>query len=264
MTFKLIKHEFRATRRLMLPLLAALLATSLLTRFSADFLTAVGDPGGFFVMLAGLLSTTYSVLAFSAGFITAFFMAQRFYRSMLGDEGYLSFTLPVSVHQLVLSRLLVAVFWFALSALIEIFAVFAMLYEAGFWRLLTEELPGLVRIFFVDFDLNFTLYALEWAAIAVVMLASGVLMVYASFATGQLFKRNRLLMSFLSFLGYVLFSQTLIVIISLPLTSIPMPDLDLAVGLHVVFLLFLLGTVLYAAFYYMVTVFLLGRKLNLE
>ena len=96
MLTKLLKHEFRATARIMGPLYLVLLAVALGFNFSARLM----DSGNFVLnMLAALVVMAY-VVAITAVFIVAFIlMLQRFYKNLLGDEGYLMFTLPASVSQ---------------------------------------------------------------------------------------------------------------------------------------------------------------------
>ena len=95
MLTKLLKYEFRATARVMLPLYLILLATALGANLSTR---GMGDLG------------TLLVLAFALAILAVFIMsvvimAQRFRQNLLGDEGYLMNTLPVQSWQLVLSKL---------------------------------------------------------------------------------------------------------------------------------------------------------------
>ena len=77
---KLIKYEFRATRRTMLPLYAALLCVALLTRLSMSALSVPGGGAhhGFLNFVAGIMGMLFGLLTFALGFITLFLMAQRF------------------------------------------------------------------------------------------------------------------------------------------------------------------------------------------
>ena len=122
MLTKLLKHEFRATARIMGPLYLVLLAVALGFNFSARLM----DSGNFVLnMLAALVVMAY-VVAITAVFIVAFIlMLQRFYKNLLGDEGYLMFTLPASVSQHITAKLVVAVLLDVLSVAAAILAVLA-------------------------------------------------------------------------------------------------------------------------------------------
>ena len=123
MLTKLLKHEFRATARIMGPLYLVLLAVALGFNFSARLM----DSGNFVLnMLAALVVMAY-VVAITAVFIVAFIlMLQRFYKNLLGDEGYLMFTLPASVSQHITAKLVVAVLLDVLSVAAAILAVLAL------------------------------------------------------------------------------------------------------------------------------------------
>ena len=96
MLIKLLKHEFRATARIMGPLYLILLAVALGFNFSARLM----DTSNVVLnVLAALVILAY-VAAIIGVFIVSFIlMLQRFYKNLLGDEGYIMFTLPASVHQ---------------------------------------------------------------------------------------------------------------------------------------------------------------------
>lgn len=54
-------------------------------------------------------------------FVTFFFVVYDFFKSLFGQQGYLSFTLPVSSHQLLGSKVIVYGGWLILSYLVFIF-----------------------------------------------------------------------------------------------------------------------------------------------
>ena len=129
MLTKLLKHEFRATARIMGPLYLVLLAVALGFNFSARLM----DSGNFVLnMLAALVVMAY-VVAITAVFIVAFIlMLQRFYKNLLGDEGYIMFTLPASVHQHVWSKLIVSAVWFIATGVVVFLSVFVAAFNVSF------------------------------------------------------------------------------------------------------------------------------------
>ena len=109
MLSKLLKHEFRATGRVMLPIYAAVLALAVLANLSIRFIQNTGS--AFLRILFGLLIAAFVVSIIAAVIMTLVMMITRFYRNLLKDEGYLMHTLPVSVHGLVWSKLIVSFVW---------------------------------------------------------------------------------------------------------------------------------------------------------
>ena len=98
---KLLKQDFRATARIMLPLYAAVpvlgLFTNLITRLCEN-------QNGFLIRAIGaLVSFVFSLSLIAAVVTTVVLMILRFYRNLMTDEGYLMFTLPVSTTELIFS-----------------------------------------------------------------------------------------------------------------------------------------------------------------
>ena len=108
---KLLKHEFRATGRIMLPLFGILLLVSVGANFSSRGMlnsdsSLLRTLGTIFIML-------FIVGIFAVGIISFVLMINRFYKNLLQDEGYVMMTLPVCVHQQIWSKLIVSTVWFA-------------------------------------------------------------------------------------------------------------------------------------------------------
>ena len=115
---KLIKHEYKQTGKTMLPMLGAVLVLAGLTKISmfiGDMTTARFQSEsmqyGVFSFITDLLSAI-TIFAFIAAMAAIVILSvTRFYKNMLGDEGYLMFTLPVSAQQHIFAKLLVAFSW---------------------------------------------------------------------------------------------------------------------------------------------------------
>ena len=107
---KLLKHEFRATARIMVPLYLVVLAMGFGGGLSIRGLALDGR----WIKLACVLGCAALCI------ITAVFLIWRFSRNLLGDEGYLMFTLPVSVHQHVWAKMLAAAVWFLVSLAVAV------------------------------------------------------------------------------------------------------------------------------------------------
>ena len=113
---KLIKHEFRATGRILLPVYLVMLLTAALVR---GFQVLTEQTAGEFMRALAVLSVLLFSAAVFGGSILAFvLMIYRFYKNLMTDEGYLMFTLPVSRSQLIWSKLIVSMAWGILSAVL--------------------------------------------------------------------------------------------------------------------------------------------------
>ena len=207
---KLLKQDFRATARIILPLYAAVpvlgLFTNLINRLCEN-------QTGFLIRAIGtLVSFVFSLSLIAAVVTTIVLMILRFYRNLMTDEGYLMFTLPVSTTELIFSKLIVSVVWF-----LGTFAVDAL------GLLLSGMIGGYEDIVRFRFAFTFgTPYSMPitqaqagWltAAVVVLVILCGLalcLMTYAAMAIGQSFKKNKGLMSVVFF--FVLWIGTRIVL----------------------------------------------------
>ena len=82
---KLLKHEFRATARTMLPMFGVVLVLSLLANLS--FARIADTDSGALDILFGLFIFAFFLGLFTMGVMSLVVMIQRFYKNVLGDEG---------------------------------------------------------------------------------------------------------------------------------------------------------------------------------
>ena len=152
---KLLKHEWRATRGMLGTLCLVCLGASLLgggtMRYliSATFQEAQHDA---IVVINVLAMVAAMIVVAVAGVAGLFLYIGRFYKSRFTDEGYLTFTLPVSTHQNLLSSMantaigMVLVF-FAICAALGIWLTIGFSGIPDFYQTVWEKLPELWDIF---------------------------------------------------------------------------------------------------------------------
>ena len=95
---KLLKYEWKACARICLPLYAVELLVAFINRLLYSDIGSkllYGIPSIVMTML-------YAAIMVALFVVTAVVLVQRFYKNLLGSEGYLMFTLPVSVSQHIL------------------------------------------------------------------------------------------------------------------------------------------------------------------
>ena len=118
---KLIKHEFRATARIMGPLYLVLLVTALGANLSTRGILETPYP--VLNILGALLVMAFVVAIMAVCVVSFLLMIQRFYKNLLRDEGYLMFTLPVSIPAMIFSKLIVAIVWAVLTVLVMLLGI---------------------------------------------------------------------------------------------------------------------------------------------
>ena len=273
---KLIKHEFRATGRIMLPLVAAELLLSVFAGLSVRGLSNAQSMGFLNVMYVTTLSVFFLGL-FAIWVVALVLMIQRFYRNLLRDEGYLSMTLPVSVDEHIVAKLIVPFVWFAALAVLS---VVALLVLASISAASSFDLHGMFRAFREGWPVDFgafgggqiLLLGLEFLLVCFLSSCVSCLRCYMSMAIGCSAADHKLLYSFLAFIGI----GTAMSVIRNQLFFGVAPNLDLhsfaalAESARGVMLLMhgavwsvILGLLAVCALYYFVTRWFLKNKLNL-
>lgn len=109
MLIKLLKNEFIATGRIMGAVYAAyiVLAAYILGSYYVHRETATTAQ-----MIGVILLVVISMCSF---ILTVVVMISNFQKSLYGDQGYLSFTLPVKGSSLLFSKILTSIIWFAIA-----------------------------------------------------------------------------------------------------------------------------------------------------
>lgn len=268
---KLIKHEFRATSRIMLPFLLIILALTLgvIVFFSWDSSTNL-----VLQVFSGILMVAYVIALIASFIIILVLMINRFRTNLLGDEGYLTFTLPTSIHQIVWSKIIVSCVWFIATLAVVTLSGFIVSLDA-------MAFADVRRIFFELWDamtlryaLNGTAIILEFLLLIFVSYASTCLQFYAAMALGYSFNRRKGLLSVAFFFGFQFVSQFLFSLLAfsgilggldmdLLMNSIT-ANIGMMGSIHVFFLFFIVLSALYGAIFYFITTYCLKKRLNIE
>lgn len=104
---KLLKYEFAATARYILPLIVLLFVMSAAAGLCIRGLGAERT-GRVAVAVSAIFVVLFFLAVIALAVVTLVVIVYRFYRSMLSQEGYLTHSLPVSIHGLLCSKLIAA------------------------------------------------------------------------------------------------------------------------------------------------------------
>ena len=198
---KLVKHELYASGRTMLPLGVILLLLAVSTNISGRIIDSRYTQG-FLYLMCVLVVIAFLLGCFAIGVVAVVLLIKRFRDSMLTDQGYLTNTLPVSVHALVLSRLLAAVIYFLFVGLVIIASMIAAgagteLYITvadGFKDILTD---GYIQQVWKEY--GFTGMAVNAAVYAFLSMISACLMIYLAMSIGYSFANHKGILSFVMY-----------------------------------------------------------------
>ena len=205
---KLLKQEFRATGRIMLPVFGALVILSVLGNFSMRMLDSGMSNNGFLGFLAVFFIGVFIFGMFAAVIMTLVLMISRFYRNLLKDEGYLMHTLPVSVHGLVWSKLIVSLVWFVVTGIVIFVIIFlTALIQSGtnLAELFLEfpswaEVKEMLAVYGIHGH-DITLFFAEFIALILIGMLASCLHFYAAMAIGHMFSKDKVLLSIVFFVA---------------------------------------------------------------
>jgi hypothetical protein len=211
MLSKLIKYEIKATGRIFLPLFLALLFFAGITRFISP--SSLGSEEWY---TPAIISMAIYVIIMVGMFVMSFIiMIQRFYKNLLSDEGYLMFTLPVKPWKHIICKLLVSMFWIMASGLAALISILIIALKKGAISELMKESGPFFHQVFEKLGASTYLLTFEIIIGIFIILASSILIVYASMAIGNLFNQHKILASFGAFIALKSLSQTLVLLICL-------------------------------------------------
>ena len=194
---KLLKHEWRSTRGVIGMLCVIILVCGLTIGGITNFLMRCAVTGEDVVQVEGTaiyveetsaatqispFAVTVCTLLFMTAFMavaiccaaSVFVVIWRFYKSRFGDEGYLTFTLPVNHHQLLLSSILnsvigiVLVFLAAAAAVVLSCILFMMGFPVDFWP---EAAGAVCRAFGTLMEAMEGNWMIFWEILGTVLLA---------------------------------------------------------------------------------------------
>lgn len=217
---KLLKYEFRATLRLYLPLYLVMLGFAVLGRFSlwgvpwevttkedlagwTNLSVSVAGEGIGNEILAFLLTIVLvgNVLVLLGAVVVHFVITlQRFWKNLMGDEGYLMFTLPVSTGELLWSKALCAFFWGIATSLMVLLSVLVLAWHPQLVQWVKQELSTIPP---EDWQLILrmlqnVLPPVAWPILAVEFVANNIgslFLLYSAMAIGHTVKNHKVLAS---------------------------------------------------------------------
>jgi len=270
---KVLKYEFKATARVFLLLFLAyllvvevnaLLVPISLNSMHASLQVLVG-------ILSSLFGVLYTLLTLSLMLVAPIVYLVRFYR-MLGDEGYLWFSLPVNVSTHILGKLIPAAVW-TLSSVAILF-LSTILTAAGYHGF-SSTFDDIAYAF--DFAQTNGIELGVWISCGVIIAAlswlTSALSIFTSISIGSNLMKSRLGGSVLTFILMNIARQIVVTPLVTPVMSavlrnlLTSVDLNSASGLNQLFpvltLVYAVYAVILAVAYFLITRYMLSKKLNL-
>lgn len=255
---KLLKYEFKATSRIFLPLLLLLVVLTPITKL----VTSLDIFKGFSKVIPTLTLMSY-VFLIIALCVTAFiFMIYRFYKNLLTEEGYLMFTLPVSVHSLVISKAIVAYFWTILCYAASFLSIIVLVYTPKLKDQFIYYYDVLAGSLYAETEFPLTAFVVWTGVLMLISLLYSIFYAYCSIAIGQL-SRHKILGAIAAAIAIYTVIQLISTAVILPFT-LTINDNNVSSAIFNLYLVSGAISIAVTAIFYFITTTVLQKKLNLN
>lgn len=261
---KLMKYEWKATWKLLIPLNLFIVVMSVLAYITIQL--KFFDSNNDLVMMTGtMLLLAYVLSMFVISVVTVIYLIYRFYTSVYGDEGYLLHTLPVDKHHIIVAKAVVSVSWIVLNIfLIYLSILFLISTQEWFVETIVDGFDFYIEVMnnydrVGAFEIIMTFVASFFAMLA------RVLKITACVSLGQLSSNHKVLSS-IGFYYAIYIVQRIFTLIFYTIQTLIASASDytyyFSYGSSWVFTL--LSSLIYCVVFYFLTWYMMDRKLNLD
>lgn len=204
---QLLKYEFKASSRWFglcyIGILAAAVLVRIMMAFSLGNNTWLQQDA--FVFMTDMLATTsvilYSVMIGAVFVLTFIAILQRFYKNLLGGEGYMMHTLPVPAWQHIVSKLIVSVVWVFLSGIVVALSIIILTITVNALPEAGRVLQDAGRLFAEEFGISGIIIVIELAVVSVLSVANAILHIYTAIMIGHQANKHRVLLAVVAYFG---------------------------------------------------------------
>ena len=244
MFWNLVRYEFKNVNKWYLALYGAVLAISVLigasiSGISQTYTSYGNDPYymlGFLILVFGGLSVTLWIA-------TIFLIVRRFKGSVYDRQGYLTLTLPVSEHQIIIAKLLGGLVWSILSYIVFILSILIIIF-------LTPIEKDFTALY--NFISPYLSYGWLYALSLLVGSITWILSIYLCISIGQLFNEYRTAMGILAYIVLNIVIGYISIFFRMDY------DFNLLISVDI------LKDFILAIIYYLGTYYILKNKVNLQ
>ncbi len=182
MFWNLVRYEFKNVNKWYLALYGAVLALSVIIGLQASAIKMLSSQDQESIMLV-FQAFIFGGLIITMSISTLILIIRRFKGSVYERQGYLTLTLPVSEHQIILAKLLGAFLWSLLSAVVFILSIYIFLVTVD---------PQIIDAYMIRYFFGHYLDSIGLSLISYIFsTVAGILCIYLSISIGQLFNEYR-------------------------------------------------------------------------
>lgn len=250
MFIKVFKYDFKSVffklipMFIIVPILAILTRLTLLQNFNTSIATMISVFINGMFILSLCVTFLYSIII----------VINRYVKSLFKEQGYLTHTLPVNKHLLLLSQILVAV----IISLISVLFMFLNIMIAYFSADIIQVLKDIIwQIFQVSISQDLIGQVILTLTVLITSSIQSILLLYLGIALGHAHAKNKVILSIIYCIAIVYGYSLLANMINLFFSSIVNSYTSLMVST-------LIESLVAIALGYFLTIFTMNRHLNLE
>ena len=243
MFWNLVRYEFKNVNKWYLALYGAVLALSVIIGLQASAIKMLSSQDQESIMLV-FQAFIFGGLIITMSISTLILIIRRFKGSVYERQGYLTLTLPVSEHQIILAKLLGAFLWSLLSTVVFILSIYIFLVTVD---------PQIIDAYMIRYFFGHYLDSIGLSLISYIFsTVAGILCIYLSISIGQLFNEYR---TALAVVAYIVI-QTILGFITLNLR------IDFDYNWMISFEI--IKDIILSLIFYLGTYYILKNKVNLQ
>lgn len=259
---KLMKYEWKATWKFLCIANLMIVIMTILADITVKLDFFSYKRGNMIQFIAMMVMMTYVLSMFAMVIGVAIFLIYRFYTSTYSDQGYLLHTLPVDKHHIIISKVLVSALWIILCEAVMYLSVIVLVSANGeLFETLIDSVDSIMSFTIAEtvkvkgFAVFMTFLAFLFALFA------KLLKVTACISLGQLSANHKLLFSVLYYFGIYIIQKIFTAIYFVFIMAVDKNDYIFDwYGWESM----LLSGIIYSVVFYLITWYVMDKKLNLE
>lgn len=267
MLSKLMKQDYLSTRRLFFPSYLVFIVIALMNKLMLELGGNSVVPTKAMDVFTVICMTLYIISIVSLYAITYVFICMHFYRTMSGEQGYLTHTLPVKTGKILNSKILSSILWQLLTFALIIISLLIMITGHTDGMTFSELLDRYNDFVRAEMFMEPSVFNLEMAITFIIGLFSGPLMFYCAIAIGHLFNKHKVGGAVIAYIGIYMIMQmlsTILLFISgfFTIAFTQQPNFYLVYNKLMIYSVIL--TLFTTIAFYFITEYIFKKRLNLE
>ncbi|MCM1259469.1 MAG: hypothetical protein NC182_00810 [Prevotella sp.] len=217
---RILKHDFKSTYKEFLAMFVGLIVLSILM----GVVLLIDVRNTFSIMIMTTLFVFYYFGFFAIGIMWIICVIQSFNKKFFTKEGYLTFTTPISIDSLIISKLIVNFIWFLLTVVAYIISFLILFFAATRGQLFREMFDSIIQMVQLCFDYPAVFITSILKVIIYVVSLMITLFFTLSFLNSGKVRKGRVLLTLLIYGSILSISSLIISVIAIPTVGLAITE----------------------------------------